>query len=250
MGGYGLYSFEGWKPDGKLPRFETPTLTFSGLNKSPTPLTWISLSDQQLNNVRNVELSNTVATDDIPGTSRYPRKKFLALIRSRKIQWEKTIPIRPTSRDATYADALAKNFLSRIDFQNPWTTSRHLSVLPGYPEIRQFMREYRNVAKVEEIPSLATYLEQAYPTFYSKMKALENQGWHRTDAINLTLGEIPTENNISQNSNLTNHYRRVLSNLGVQYWHGRTAIAQRLSSITALCNHPLSISLAGRLFAF
>lgn len=232
MGGAGLYPFEGYIPSSCLPKFELPSISFSNKIQPHPPLDWIDLTESQLVDLNTKLLTAKLATDDVQGVQHAIRSNYLAKVRSTNITWSRTLIHKPLK------------LLSRCDGPSP--TDKFVR-FPYFPETNieaiQLIRLYPYVAKVAQIPPLSEVLKSKYTSFYSVMRGFERSGWHRTDAINLANGQIPTEPLKKLHPILAPYVRRYIKAKGCLYWRGRKNISRNIitasnAAVTSLLSQP------------
>lgn len=226
MGGWGLYPWKGWVTDRKLPLAQKPTMRFTNLSE-PHAYDWIELDKQQLAEVQQSVVQAKVAADDIPGVCSDVNKRYITALRKLEVKW--TFESETTCKPY-YVEVPDDSPLVQVSFPK-YTKPRVLMVssTPGWPRLPDFVRQYNEVARVVKVPSLGSFVEQHYPVAYEFIKGYERAGWHRTDAFNIAMGDVPTEPVPVIHPQLTCYVKRALDASGVLQLRGRANIARKLA---------------------
>lgn len=228
MGGLGVYPYEGWLPSTKLPTHSVPIFTSTSVTDN-VQLTWIQLDQQQRKLYNQVSLSAKIAADDVRGPQSHIGKEYVLKLRNLKTTWRKTEPY------YSRLPALSAAALPSFDEPTRWPQQTSIySDPPGTLPVTEFITQHQIASRISSLHlrSLGSYLAELYPGFYSIMKRLEDQGYHRTDAINITMGRYPTTTNFYTNPILTSFAASAIQKAGAQFWKGRRAIAHNLYSAT------------------
>jgi hypothetical protein len=224
MGGLGLYSWRGWTTRERIPPLQKPKVTFEGLHPRSGPV-WAQLSQEEEALYSQAKMLARVSADDVPGTGKIlgtMAKKSMAKVHA---TWRKVnVPLIQSER---------------VDLPNDqggevrWPAFRPrvltASTEAGWPQVGEFIREYKTVSEVKTLPSLGRMLKDHYPAAFALVKSLETNGWHRTDAIDLALGGAPMEPTKGMHPELSAFVKEfVVRDKGALYWKGRRNIAVRL----------------------
>jgi hypothetical protein len=248
MGGLGLYPFNGWVPNDKLPLITKPIIRTTNLIP-PKPLSWIDLSSDQLLSYHQVDFSNKISTSDIVGPQKYFSREYISKLKSKIYTWEK----RPI------INKLRKIFKCEPGIStSPYWPKQNMapikSINSEFPDLSMFLRQYNLVKRTSQydktvkIQSLPYYLSKFYPSTYSRLSELESHGWHRTDALNICLGDIPCEPTKSLHPILTIFVKDSVKRSGYNHWRGRNNIASNLYHVTTSSVDYLLKSPSSRLY--
>jgi hypothetical protein len=246
LGGLGLYTWLGWTPDGKLPLVEKPIVNVQNLQ--PTVYSWIHLPPAVSQMTAQASMSAKMQLDDIPGTQQLFSYGWLRSVRQRKINWVMQEPKLILPKTVEYPIGKQTNWPK---FEPAYIPSNKA----GFPTVITFLREY-NLLKLAarrlkyQIHSLMDYLKYAYRDFHSKVVAFEHNGWHRTDAINLALGEIPTEPIKQVHPLLACFVKKHIANSGIRFWKGRKTIGFNLYKHTTEAVSHYMVSAVRPFYAF
>lgn len=250
LGGLGLYRFEGWEPNGRLPPVTKPHIAVQNIKANREYVKWAGLNKQQNEAFASEVLNMTIASDDIPGPQRFYSKDFINRLRQNKYVWQKvttTITIFdplidcPPKSETVYWPKKAK--------------TNDKAIVDGMPRFAQFVREHqmlKNAEKrigirVEPLPELAT---RWYPQVWMEVEVLERNGWHRTDAINIVLGEVPIEPTKILHPLLTTFVQESVRRNNYKNWKGRRQIALNLYSITTRTVEHIMSTGGSQLYAY
>lgn len=228
LGGFGLYRYQGWVPNGTLPRVSKPLVTIKN-QLIPINLSWIDLSESGRDAYTRENFNDKLASDDIPGPQKYYGKKFINDLRNRKYEWTKAPTFSGSYRTVP----------GPID-NAEWPTFGRLdnsSINSKFPIYTEFVREHQTLKRAMErenrtVPSLMELTEKYYPRIYTEVKTLESNGWHRTDAISIATGDVPCEPTKILHPILTPFVKKSITLNNHKFWKGRKTIATRLYNIT------------------
>lgn len=227
LGGYGLYPWKGWVPNGRLPPISPPTPTYKTPLKGnyPSYLEALGYGEAYLRGAMSV---NT-PVHMIPGMC----GKLAHMVRQAysrvRFTWSKVSTLPPVPINSNLLSLPVRN--CEWPKRDPVIYKpRHLN----YPTPMQFIRDYNYVRRGGiKLPSLGSMLRDEYPAFYNDLRRLERRGFHRTDAITILTGSTPTEPVTTLNSELvvwiSDFVYRVLTSTGVK---GRERIAKTIYSAT------------------
>jgi len=241
MGGLGLYSFNGWVTDCSLPPTTQPLIRIKDL-KTDKPPKWINLTTEELGEYYQMEFSDKIAADDVRGPQKHFGTEFINKLRRLKVQWSKTQIMLNTIRYTAKCPKL----------NSRWPKGKYVdqkSTNDLFPIFSEFMRQCRLVSKIKKI-KMMDYIDKYYHGIYLNIRKFEQNGFHRTDAVNLALGIIPTEPTKILNPLLTAFVKETIYQNGITYWKGRKNIANKLYFTTMMAVDTLQSSGANKLFAY
>ncbi|ANH79339.1 RNA-dependent RNA polymerase [Golden shiner totivirus] len=233
LGGLGLYKFKGFITQTKLPKINKLGINFNEINVEAKPLSWIDLTKDELIKLNKINLESKVVADDIPGFQGHYHRALMDKYKLLKPIWTKT------NLDNAILNVDHKLIPTCINMTKI-RKLRHREFFYNETSIWQFLTEYSNVRKVKEMRSLRYYLENYFPQFYKEIKFWEKKGWHRTDAINIVLGDFVIEPTDKINSQLTDIVKLIVWNPKMKNTFGRVKIAKRLSNFTKHASNYLS----------
>jgi len=229
LGGFGIYPFSGYLPNRSLPKVKRQPAKYSPLNiNTPNLPKWITLNDTQKQSYQQLAMDQLTSADDIPGVQTYHSRAYIEELRVHKVLWEKK-PIYvdlnvPRTAICPGAETNTVWPHSKLDIER--NAIHDITYL-------QFAREYSIVSQLAELPSLRKMSETFFPATTTIMLEYERRGWHRTDAINLTIGAIPTEPIRVIHPQLTPFVQESLVKAGIHFWRGRRMIASNIYNATA-----------------
>nr|UHS72448.1 MAG: putative RNA-dependent RNA polymerase [Totiviridae sp.] len=245
LGGFGLYRFQGWVPNDTLPRISKPLVKIEN-PLVPAKLQWTNLTHMEAEAYTRESFNDKLASDDIPGPQKYYGKKFINDLRNRKYDWRKETFM--TGRYHTVSgpvdDAIWPKF-KRVATD---------SLSANFPRYTEFVREHQTLKRALErldikIRSLMDYTQQYYPGIYEQIKMYERNGWHRTDAISIAVGEIPCEPTKILHPILTPFVKKAVEMNDFKFWKGRKNIAIRLYNITMQAVEKIQLT-SGKFYAW
>lgn len=225
LGGIGIYDFKGFVTNQKLPKLTKTKINFTNLNNEYKQLSWIQTTEKERKEMNNIDLEAKVVADDIPGFQAKFHRQLMSKYSQVKPFWKKTkdmlmIPeienkLIPTCKHKAYIKHIKKE-----KFEYKGTS------------IWEFLTQYNLLRQVKEIGKLTDYLKILFPDFYLRMKYWEKKGWHRTDAINISLGDLVIEPTDKVNSQLTEIIKQLVWKTDITNTFGRNKIATKLSHYT------------------
>jgi hypothetical protein len=240
--------YQGWTPNRKLPLATKPLINAQNLHPSKLP-TFVELTNEQTVLLGQVEMTNKMQTDDIPGTQRLFAKQWVDELRKLNIVWHK--------KDVF--DSLATSTKSPIPWDQPLLSQDYSPrdiFHPTYDSFNQVLRMHGLLRQVERfdktfrLPPLLDVLAQYYPVAVDRIRHFENNGWHRTDAINLALGGVPAEPSISIHPILSRYIKKGLLTSGLLYLRGRTHIGNFLSTMGKQFENNVRRSTINRMYCY
>lgn len=234
LGGLGLLPWGGLVPSRLLPRTRRPLMKF-GATHTPAP-TWIDMTPDQHQVYCDTIMTLKTHDIDVPGTAAVFSRPWVASVRRTKVTW-KFDPLFVQMPMPVMAPTIHDRLRTNTDWPN-YNERNEDPVDSRYPKLLQLLREYTNVKRSSEfsdlkIPSLSTILQEQYPRFWQRVADAEARGWHRTDAIELAKGQVPTEPVNSINPILTVFVQRLVEPY-IKKLRKRRYIAGALSTITAI----------------
>nr|WPV03051.1 RNA-dependent RNA polymerase [buhirugu virus 21] len=225
-GGLGLYRWQGWKPNCKLPLARPPLFTVPNTITDNVNLSWLKLTEEQKADYQKVEFSAKIAADDIPGPQKHLSRVYVEELRKLNVTWKKQTV--PTTKIFKIDGPTIEN--------NYWPKDKYVNLASenaNFPVYIEFVRQHQIAKRAKvEMKSLMQYTAEYYPEIYKDILYYEARGWHRTDAINLACGSTPTEPTKIMNPLLTPFVSKMLQKSGLQHWRGRDFIANKLYSCT------------------
>lgn len=250
LGGMGLYRYEGWEPNGRLPPVTKPHISIQNLKATREYVKWAGLTADQNNLYASEVMNATIASDDIPGPQRFYSAAFIKDLRLRRYTWTKVRePI------TIFDPKIDCPPISEVVF---WPSKKRVddrAIVPDMPRYAQFVREHQILKNAKtrigkDIGTLKDLSEKWYPHIWFEVVAHEKKGWHRTDAINLALGEIPVEPTKILHPLLTAFVQESVRRNNVFGWLGRRTIALNLYSITTTAVERLMYTGGSALYAY
>nr|UHS72429.1 MAG: putative RNA-dependent RNA polymerase [Totiviridae sp.] len=244
LGGVGIYNFKGYIPDKKLPKISKYKIDFENINIKYPKFSWIELTDDQLTKVNKIDLQTKIVADDIPGFQSKFHRNLMDKYKQLKLNWQKTeLDLISPKIDYTYLPTCKyPTIIKRI---------RPKNYLYKEMPIWEFLRQYGLVRQVDEtVKPMTEYLKEFYPQFYKDMKKWERIGWHRTDAINLAMGELVIEPTDLINSQLTDIVKLLVWKTDIKKTFGRKKIAIKLSRYTKYMSKVVSQDIVSTYFRY
>ncbi|ANZ93873.1 RNA-dependent RNA polymerase [Culex tritaeniorhynchus totivirus] len=228
LGGIGIYKWRGWIPNCKLPLAQSPTFKVPGLKPDNVAVNWFPMDVEDARKYQQVEFSAKIAADDIPGPQRHMAVQYIKELRSIRPEWTKTSV--GLARIYKIEGPTSSN---KLWPKNPIRADISANN-PQFPVYNEFVRQHQLLkrAKVEGLKSLMEYTLLYYPSIYKKITSYEQRGWHRTDAINLAVGQVPLEPTKILNPILSVFVQKMVYKSGLPFWKGRKTIAQLLEATT------------------
>lgn len=221
LGGFGLYPFQGWLPNCKLPLAKKPLVEVQDIHPSFSP--FITLNEHQTNLLAKVEMTNKMQTDDIPGTQKLFSKEWILKVKSTKCEWQKTAVLYSKRKHPQIPEwDTTKRF---PNYSTDYITSS-CTDLTFEQLLRQYnlLKEVKRYDKSFELPKFMDILQNCFPAVESEIRKYEKQGFHRTDAINLATGQIPSEPTIRIHPILTRFVKQHIDKSGIKFLKGRRNI--------------------------
>lgn len=245
LGGFGLYPLRGWVPNGTLPRISKPLIEIKN-PLVPAKLQWTDLTPEEAEAYTKESFNDKLASDDVPGPQKYYGKKFINDLRNRKYEW----------RNEAFMIGNYRTIPGPID-DAIWPKFRHIpteSINAAFPHYPEFVRQHQTLKRALErsdikIRSLMDYTQEYYPGIYEQIRSYERNGWHRTDAIAISTGDIPCEPTKILHPILTPFVKKTIELNDYKYWKGRKCIAIRLYNITVQAVEKIQLT-SGRFYAW
>nr|UHS72487.1 MAG: putative RNA-dependent RNA polymerase [Totiviridae sp.] len=247
LGGVGIYEFHGATPAGALHTGKKPAIQVRNIVDNPGP-TWLTLNDEDRSKYNQQVMINKMVADDIPGVQAVFSRDF-----SRKNAGLRACQWHDEEMD-TYSSVLISLPKPMTELNITWPSLDKHKFEPldkTFPSVTMFMREHTVVQQAGiECPTLREYMDKVYPKFWALVKGWEEKGWHRTDAVELALGNIPCEPCPKINPLLTGYVKNYLVANGIYRWRGRRTIGEKISQFTRAGCDLLSTSEVGRYFRY
>ncbi|UPT53693.1 MAG: hypothetical protein 2 [Zeugodacus tau toti-like virus 2] len=189
LGGLGIYPFRDFIPDGKLSL--TPDVSqpagdkFSGYSPA-----YLGLNAEQSVKYNKSRLLGMMRPSDTrEGLSmiidRFNEK--VRILSKFNIKWKKTkIPLPEIATNKEPMLEEAGNLLPRANLS---------AATAGWPSFSKLLGDYPHYryAMGSKAQSLKQLAKQHYPSVHNWLKYYERWGWHRADAIDIILGNLPIE---------------------------------------------------------
>lgn len=191
-GGLGVYPDNGWRPGRKLSLTKSKSVVFQ--NIIPSQPSWITLDDDSARCYSNIQMNSLLATDDIAHVSKYTNLGLLAEVRRFKTTWSKT------SLDGLWLDGIiTPQPLSHVYWK------RYSRSTDETWEGHTFMEVVASASAVARAldTTVKELIAPRFPRTWERIKQLEKDGWHRTDAINIVTGNFPTASTFHIHPSLT-----------------------------------------------
>jgi hypothetical protein len=250
LGGFGLYPYQGWVPNRKLPLVTKPLMEVTNLVPLK-PYPWIELSPQQLETVHQVSMTNKISAADIVGPQKYFAREYVNRVRNLGIKWTKT-PVTKILPKPYPNEPGITEFPNWPENKTKFIASNNSKV----PDLTKFLREYDLVQKASqynntiksEVRTLKQYLAQFFPAVSDELILYERKGWHRTDALNLIMGDMPIEPVKSLHPILALFVKDSLKHSKYRNWVGRNNIAYNIYTETTASVDYLTNSVTNKLY--
>ncbi|APG76027.1 hypothetical protein 2 [Hubei diptera virus 22] len=189
LGGYGIYPFKGFIPDGKLsltPEIQ-PTIEQEFSRYSPAYLGLTPQQSQIYNRTRFLSMLRPSDMRNLLGSIMDDFKMRRSLASKAKVTWRKQqlpdVGVLTTKIPLPSGKHLVT---PRVDLR---------SSTPDWPPLPQFLSDYPGYRRAHQdnAISLATIMREHYPVAWSWMRRYERWGWHRSDALDMVMGTPPSE---------------------------------------------------------
>lgn len=219
-GGLGVYPDQGWRPGRKLSLAMPKSVAFQ--NIIPTSPAWVQLNDEQAKLYSTLQMNNLLATDDIVHVSKYTNQGTLAYMRKFKTTWTR--------------QTVQRSLLDGLIVPQPLSTTLWKPVLHPTDEkwngfsFMTVVATASSVARATDT-TVKDILSERFPRTWGRIQDLEQQGWHRTDAINIVSGKFPTTSTFRIHPSLTLFISNAMSKQ-MRHTRGRSKIAARLYALT------------------
>jgi len=220
LGGLGVYPDKGWRPGRKLSLARPKSVHF--VNTIPTQPPWIDLTTTQAKIFSNLQMNKLLATDDIVHVSKFTNDGLLLSMRKFKTEWK--------------LDSVDRSYLSGLNIPTPITPETWPRSIQPIKEVwngftfMEVLSSSQSVATATDT-TVQDILSARFPITWYKIKNLEKQGWHRTDAINIIAGGHPITSLFRIHPVLAAFISEACSRK-MKYIHGRTNIANMLYAYT------------------
>lgn len=175
LGGFGLYKYDGWEPNCKLPLVTKPNILINNLI-SPKSLPWIELQHHTLLEYQSETMRMKIAADDIMGPQKLFSREFINKLRDLKVEWKQSyMPLVIKRAYVTCPDIATHVYWPKFksDFIEPKDKT--------WPEFTTWLREYQNVKRAssrtrEIIPSMVDLMQEQFPGVLAAMRLYEQRG--------------------------------------------------------------------------
>jgi len=246
LGGVGLYEFRGWVTNAKLSLSQKPLIRVQDLKDSNLEISWITLEQTEKQKYMQLAFEKKIISSDVPGMQKYYTRRVLSKYKQIKPDWYKQEL--PRIEHIQQSWPLGNENLEVL-FPK-YKTLVFESVDTNFPNLSKFLEQYSIVSRIKDIGSLTSYLKSKYPDFAIKMQSYTKAGFHKTDAITLAMGDIPTELPTKINPILTPYIKKSIEEKGIKYQRGRKNIALKLYSWTRSTCIALNASRFARNYRF
>lgn len=240
LGGIGVYDFNGWIPDCRLPPTKRPNIAVTSdlRGKMPEYLTGIVREEDYLKG----SLTSKMQPGDVAGDFVGMTINYIQDVRKIKTKWVKKTEYLAISNQI--ADRLIKTLLRTAPLPPDYTFPRPrikvdlTSTTRGWPSFPRFLSDFGKFQQYTT-ESLASLARQHYPNVWRQMRAYEKRGFHRTDAISMILGDFPAAVNMYTNARLTSIIKESIRDEVLRV-HGRDQIAISMANYTAYVGYTLT----------
>jgi hypothetical protein len=244
MGGVGIYPFVGWVTHSRLSPGQKPQTKIDNLT-GKKEVKWIELNAVEQKAYQQRTFNAKMIADDVPGVQKYHSQALVRQYHSMNTEWVKEEIPRTLEVNRTWPTC---EYGSRPEFPK-LKHIKHEPINNSFPALQVFLREYPIVKEIKEVPSLVKMLEVNYPSFYKGFRSYEMNGWHRTDAFELAMGNVPTEPLTKINPTLAIFVKLAVKKT-VGYLRGRRNIARAIYAVTQATCKQMSIERIHHLFKF
>lgn len=189
LGGLGIYQFRGFIPSSKLsltPEY-APKIDNDFSDWAPS---YMGLTPAEARIYNSHRFTQMLRPSDVRGGLRIIFDSFrskVAAMTKKNITWRRNeTPLPAITTYLTHQPPNMEFDLPRINLSSP---------TPGWPRFNEFLSHYQAYRKTkkEENISLTNIAKQHYPSVYSWLMTYQVYGWHRADAIDMILGDLPSE---------------------------------------------------------
>jgi hypothetical protein len=227
LGGYGVYPWRGWVPNGRLPRPTKPTLRVNNLAERSVDYSWETFTKDEHVILTQEEAQIKVGAADLPGIAARSNRNWAEQVRKIKVEWTKSEASPAVSAVPCAPAVIASEFWPKV------SPTRHVSKVNADLSLELFLRQYNTMsASGIKKKRLVEYLEYHFPVVYQKMRSYEYRGWHRTDALELASGGTPSEPSHIHPA-VTPFVQAGIRRHAMQVWTGRKQIALMLYAVCA-----------------
>jgi hypothetical protein len=239
-GGFGVYPWKYYKPSEPLRiKNSKPTVRYKDIVPYKQ-LNWIELTIQERKIMAVNALTAATHTDDIRPIYAQTKRDILNDARKTKVRWFK---YQPAFRVGWFGN------LETPDFTGYWP--KFMGGFDQQKEALTVISDYSYLPNdVKQRIPLIEALQQNAPSFAQGVKLYESRGWHRTDAINIGLGIVPTSTSFGLHPKMTPFVRSSLVNTRILYQTGRKQILDHIHTTTEASNYAIKQSAGYKLYQY
>lgn len=250
LGGLGVYDFEGWVTDCRLPPAKRPHITVKSRLHGDMPQYLDGLVSRE--DYLAGSLAGKMQPGDVAGYFVGMTKTYLDSVRNLRPQWElqkglSQVKDRVIIRLKTKLNKILA-VTPEFKFPQPRPKVNLSSITDGWPSFARFLSDYGKINDKIKL-SLGKLTKIHYPDVWRSMSNYERRGFHRTDAISLILGEVPCEQNCHTNDRLTVFVKEAIKEEILQKT-GRSQIGVSMANYTRIVAKEMATSTLNILFNF
>nr|UHS72476.1 MAG: putative RNA-dependent RNA polymerase [Totiviridae sp.] len=239
-GGFGIYPWKYYKPTDPLKiKNNKPTIKYKDIVPYKE-LSWINLTDEERTTMAVNAMSAATHTDDIRPIYTQTKQDIVKATRKVKTRWYK---YEPSFRIGWYGG------LETPDFTGYWP--KFMGGFEQQKEALEIISDYSYLPNdVKQRITLMEALQQNAPSFAQGVKQYESRGWHRTDAINIGLGIVPTSTAFGLHPKMTPFIRSSLVNSRILFQSGRKQILDHIHTTTQASTQAIKQSAGYKLYQY
>lgn len=232
MGGLGCYKWSGLVPDGKLSlaHSQNPVLITNSVSAAPH---YLGLDEHESVRFSNSRIKGMMRSSDCRDLGKAMADIAVTEIRRTKVKWEH-------SWDTSLSSLIEVPVIFYEPRYGTWPEKKLpivslKSVDPEWPSFMEFLSDYPHYryARTSRAKSLMEITREKYPLVARCVKYNERLGYHRSDAIDLVLGNIPIEPLHHINPRLAVFIQDLIDRSGVmRRFRGRERIARVIYNAT------------------
>lgn len=248
LGGLGIYPFRGWLTSACLPSSEVtkPRITTDLKGEVPDFLQpYVSREDYVQGS-----MATTIAPGDVSSCLNKMTDGNVTRVRALRPVWRKINYSKPNLIPSFPVEITGLVPASPgYQFPKKKPLVKMESVTHGWPRFERLLSEYGKI-KSKMKHSLASLIKQHYPDVYQWMRILEARGFHRTDAIDIILGDCPMEMNRYTNPRLGSICKSLMARLLPVTKRSRDTLAFMIYALTENICEFVSSSPLAQLYTF